>query len=197
MNYRIDKRGLLDNFIIWNGFLKKKIHLIACGGTAMTLLGVKESTKDIDLVVPNEMEYKYLITILKQLGYKSITGSGWVRDNTFIFDLFKGVRVHTTELLESPLKKGNNIFIKEFDRIYLGVLNYYDLIISKLFRGTTIDMEDCLTLITNRKAEIDINNLIMRYRETSSFDICEDKVNKNLEDFLKLLKGKDLYNEKR
>ncbi|MCK5492565.1 MAG: hypothetical protein KAJ14_05595 [Candidatus Omnitrophica bacterium] len=197
MNYRIDKRGLLDNFIIWNGFLKKKIHLIACGGTAMTLLGVKESTKDIDLVVPNEMEYKYLITILKQLGYKSITGSGWVRNNTFIFDLFKGVRVHTTELLESPLKKGNNIFIKEFDRIYLGVLNYYDLIISKLFRGTTIDMEDCLTLITNRKAEIDINNLIMRYRETSSFDICEDKVNKNLEDFLKLLKGKDLYNEKR
>lgn len=197
MKHRIDKRGLLDNFIVWNGFLKKKIHLIACGGTAMTLLGVKESTKDIDLVVPNEMEYKYLITILKQLGYKSVTGSGWVRDNTFIFDLFKGARVHTTELLESPLKKGNNIFVKEFERIYLGVLNYYDLIISKLFRGTTTDMEDCLRLITNRKAEIDINNLIMRYRETASFDICEEKANKNLEYFLELLKGKDLYNEKR
>ena len=91
MEYRINKQGLLDRLSIWDGFLKKKVRLIACGGTALTLLGVKASTKDIDLMVPKIGEYDYLINILKQLGYKSASGWGWVREDAFIFDLFKNV----------------------------------------------------------------------------------------------------------
>ncbi len=49
MDYRIDKDRLLDTFSAWDSYLKRKVHLIACGGTALTLLGVKDSTKDIDL----------------------------------------------------------------------------------------------------------------------------------------------------
>ena len=52
MVYRINKQGLLDTMSAWNGFLKRKVHLIACGGTALTFLNVKASTKDIDLRVP-------------------------------------------------------------------------------------------------------------------------------------------------
>jgi hypothetical protein len=48
MEYRLDKNRLLDILREWNRFLKRKVHLIACGGTAMTLIGVKPSTKDID-----------------------------------------------------------------------------------------------------------------------------------------------------
>lgn len=70
-------------------FLKRKVHLIACGGTALTLLGLKASTKDIDLVVPNLDEYEYLIGILRQLGYKPASGWGWARGDGFIFDLFR------------------------------------------------------------------------------------------------------------
>lgn len=60
MIYRINKDGLLDRFVSWNSYLKRKVHLIACGGTAMTLLGIKDSTKDIDLIVPDVKEYGYL-----------------------------------------------------------------------------------------------------------------------------------------
>lgn len=188
MKYRLDKQGLLGELSVWDGYLKRKIHLIACGGTAMTLLEVKESTKDIDLLVPNEAEYDYLIRMVKQLGYKSVTGSGWARGDGFIFELFRGKRVHTTELLESPLKKGNHILIKEFNHIYLGVLNHYDLIISKLFRGETIDIEDCLALIRGKKKEIDLKLLVERFRETASFDISEKRINKNLDYFLNRLR---------
>ncbi len=59
MEYRIEKQGLWDRLSAWDGFLKKKIHLIACGGTALTLLEVKPSTKDIDLMVPNIDEYEF------------------------------------------------------------------------------------------------------------------------------------------
>ena len=196
MNYRIDKQGLLDRISVWDSFLKRKVHLIACGGTALTLLGIKDSTKDIDLIVPDLTEHEYLINRLKQLGYKSASGWGWARGDGFIFDLFRGKMVHTTGLLESPLDKGNHILIKEYSYIYLGVLNYYDLIIAKLFRGATVDIEDCLALIKHKKQEIDIKMLINRFRETASFDVSEDKVNKNLEYFLKIIKKEGLSDEK-
>jgi len=61
MDYRLNKKTLLDILRYWNSYLKRKVHLIACGGTALTLLGIKPSTKDVDFMVPIEREYKYLI----------------------------------------------------------------------------------------------------------------------------------------
>lgn len=196
MKYRIDRQGLLDRISAWDTFLKRRVHLIACGGTALTLLKVKASTKDIDLIVPDLDEYDYLIDILKQLGYKSATGWGWSRRDGFIFELFRGKAVHTTELLESPLNKDNHILVKEFSRIYLGVLNYYDIIISKLFRATELDLEDCLSLIKSKKKDIDFKYLEKRFKDTASFDVSEDKVIKNFEHFLKILKKEGLIHEK-
>ena len=196
MEYRIDKQRLLDIISAWAGFLKRKVHLIACGGTALTLLGIKASTKDIDLIVPKITEYDYLINTLKQLGYKSASGWGWARGDGFIFDLFRGKVVHTTELLESPLNKRNHILIKEFSRIYLGALSYYDIIITKLFRATTVDIDDCLSLVKSKIAEIDLKRLESRFRKTAAYDVSEEKVNKNLEHFLKILKKEGLSNEK-
>ncbi len=192
MEYRINKQSLLDRISAWDSFLKRKVHLIACGGTAITFLGVKESTKDIDLIVPNVGEHKYLISTLQELGYKSVTGWGWARGDGFVFDLFRGKFVHTTELLNSPLEKGNHILIKEFNHIYLGVLNYYDIIISKLFRGTQIDNEDCLALLKSRRKEIDLKSMKERFKKTASYDVSEDRVNNNLKHFLKLAKKEGL-----
>lgn len=196
MKNRINKQGLLDTLSQWNSFLKRKIHLIACGGTAMTLLNIKKSTKDIDFIVPEEKECDYLIKTLQQLGYNAASGAGYSKDGGFVFDLFKGNKVHTTELLESPLEESNHILIEELSHIYLGVLNYYDLIIAKLFRSTTVDIEDCLALVRNKRKEINIDKLIKRYRETSSFDISQEKVDQHLESFLRLLKKEGLNHER-
>ena len=69
MEYRLNKDHLLDVLEEWNRFLKRKVHLIACGGTAMTLSGVKPSTKDVDFMVPNIQEHQYLIKQLRALEY--------------------------------------------------------------------------------------------------------------------------------
>ena len=192
MEYRIDKQGLLDRLAGWDGFLKKKVHLIACGGTAMTLLGVKASTKDIDLLVPKEDEHAYLTGLLKQLGYTSKSGCGWSRGDGFIFDLFRGSSVHTTQLLEAPLKKENHSLVKEFSHIYLGVLNYYDIIISKLFRGTALDFDDCLALLRSKAGKIDLEKLKVRFLETASYDVSQSNVIKNWEHFLRSAKKEGL-----
>jgi peroxiredoxin family protein len=64
MEYRLDKQALLEVMEQWNHFMKRKVHLVACGGTAMTLLGVKASTKDVDFMVPIVSEYGYLLKML-------------------------------------------------------------------------------------------------------------------------------------
>jgi hypothetical protein len=176
MELCINKEGLLERLRAWDGFLRRKVHVVACGGTAMTLLGVKASTRDIDLIVPDTGEYAYLVNILSQTGYAQVTGAGWSRGDGFVFDLFKGNRVHTTELLKSPLEAGRNTRVYEFSRLYLGVLNHYDIIVSKLFRSTAVDVDDCLLLLKQRRDEIDAAVLTQRFKETASFDIAEEKM---------------------
>ena len=194
MNYRLNKQTLLDVIGQWNGFFRRKIHLIACGGTALTLMDVKPSTKDVDFMVPVESEYRYLIGTLKDLGYRQITGSGWQKKGElFIFDLFAGKRIHTTELLKSPLEAGNHTLFKEFSQLYIGILNPYDLIASKLFRGTDVDFEDCLMLVKARKDSIDIKRVEKHSKELASFDISEKRITSYIEDFLDLLKKEGLH----
>lgn len=191
MDNRADKELLLSRLADWDSFLRKRVRLIACGGTALTLLNIKPSTKDIDFIVPDIEEYEYLVRTLNLLGYESVSGSGLRRGNDFVFDLFRGPRVHTTELLESPLEARNHILIKEFIYIYLGVLNFYDLLISKLFRATSADMDDCLALLGHKRKEIDLQIFEKRFRETASYNISEERMIKNLEYFLRLTREMD------
>jgi hypothetical protein len=194
MDYRLDKQILLDVLAQWNGFLRRKIHLIACGGTALTLMDVKPSTKDADFLVPVEPEYRYLIRTLKDLGYRQKTGSGWQKKgDLFIFDLFVGKRIHTTELLRSPLEANNHRLFKEFSQLYIGILNPYDLIASKLFRGTDVDFEDCLMLVKARKDNIDIKRIEQHFKELVSYDISEKRITTYIEHFLNLLEKEGLH----
>lgn len=190
MEYRLNKESLLTSLAQWNSFLKRKVHLIACGETAMTLLNIKESTRDIDFMVPKEGEYKYLVKTIQLLGYKNVPSYGWARSGeVFVFDLFPGNRIHTTDLLDDPLQEGKHVLIKEFSHIYLGVLNDYDLIVSKLFRGSEVDFQDCAHLIEAHKDEINIEKLKMHFFELLSYhSVGEERVKGHWETFEKRLK---------
>lgn len=193
MKYRLNKNQLFEELTLWNAFLNRKVHLVACGGTAMTLLGVKPSTKDVDFMVPNLTEYNYLIRTLKDLGYEPTTASGWRKPGElFQFDIFRGKRIHTTELLVSPLEEGRHTLIKEYSHLYIGVLNDYDLISSKLMRGTSVDFDDCLHLVKAHQSDIDVNFLIEHFNELVSYDISADRVKPNIETFLERLNEEGL-----
>jgi hypothetical protein len=189
MEYRLNKQTLTDLLGQWNAFLRRKVHLIACGGTALTLMDIKSSTKDVDFLVPVETEYRYLIKTLKDLGYQQQTESGWHKSG----DLFVGKRIHTTELMASPLEKGNHTLFKEFYHLYIGILNHYDLIAGKLFRGTEVDFKDCLMLMKSRKEDIDFRRVEQHIKELASYDISEKRIVENLENFLNLVRKETLY----
>jgi len=153
-------------------------------------LPITRSTKDIDLLIPDPNEYKYLIKTLIELGYERETGTGWRKDRGFVFDLFVGKTVFTSELLESPLQAGNCMLYKNFTSIQLSILNYYDLIITKLFRSAPADVDDCLALIREKSKEINIEKLKLRFYETSSYDISDVKNQKNFKFFYETLMTK-------
>lgn len=70
MDYRVLADELTDTLGAWDELIpgRDRIHLIACGGTALTLLGYKESTKDVDFLVPNENEHQRLVKFLELRG---------------------------------------------------------------------------------------------------------------------------------
>jgi len=194
MEYRLNQDQLFEVLTEWNRFLKRKVHLIACGGTAMTLLGVKPSTKDVDFMVPNVGEHTYLTGILKVLGYERVTQAGWQRPGEiFRFDIFRGNLIHTTGLLDSPLKEGRNSLLKRYSRLYIGILNDYDLIASKLMRGTRVDFDDCVMLAEAHKETIDVERLIAHYREMILYDVSEKRIAHHIEHFTGLLRERGLY----
>lgn len=182
--YRLDKQSLWTILQGWDAYLPRKVHVVACGGTALTIQDLKESTKDVDFLVPEDKAYMVLIQTIKRLGYRQATGSGWARGDGYIFDLFAGKRIFVTELLESPLEEGNHIPIKAFKKLSVSALNDYDLVISKMFRGSEVDIQDCLTLIRARDKAFDLKRLEERYRETSKYDITPEKMMRNLDTLL-------------
>lgn len=194
MDYRLNKRQLLGILEGWNRYLRRRVHLVACGGTAMTLHGVKPSTKDVDFMVPRKQEWSYLTKQLAQLGYGSTTQYGWEKTGeSFRFDLFPGNRIHTTELLVSPLEKGGNTRLVEYSHLYIGILNDYDLISSKLMRGTMIDFDDCLKLVDAHRDQLNIDRLIRHFNEMVVYDTSVERLKHHIEVFADRLRENGLY----
>lgn len=112
--YRITGRELIQTIDNWEHLINFKVNLIGCGGTALTLLEIKDSTKDIDFIVPVGKEYERLMKFLRSLGYKE-KGGGLAHpdDPYFLYQFWVGNRVFTTDLLDSPLDSGKNIPIKK------------------------------------------------------------------------------------
>ena len=192
--YRLTSDDLISTLDNWDSLMNFNIRLIACGGTAMTLLDIKESTKDIDFIVPVETEYKRLMKFLKKIGYHDAGGGlHHPADPNFIYQFWPGNQVFTTQLLDPILNQGKHIFVKEWRHIYLGSINLMDIVITKMFRGTSVDVDDCMAVFI--KGEIDAEQLLTRYIEAALYDLNPEKVIKNFIYFIEKLFEKQLVTD--
>jgi hypothetical protein len=192
--YRLSSIDLMDTLDNWDSLMNFRVHLIACGGTALTLLKIKASTKDIDFIVPKENEYQRLMKFLKHLNYgEKAGGLAHEDDPNFIYQFWSGNRVFTTDLLDSPLEEGKHILIKKWTHIYLGALNLTDLIITKMFRGDQVDRDDCIAAFATE--QVNPEELLDRYSETARYDLNPDKAMRNLVSFAEVLSKKQLISD--
>lgn len=144
------------------------LNLFAMGGTAMLLSGIKESTKDIDFMTTNS--YGTIKEIFDKVGLTEKSTSKlcniWYLDDIRI-DIFYDAFILGTTLPDDWNKMSR--YIKEIGKIKLSILNWYDIIITKLSRSEKRDIDDILMIL--KKENIDFKKLKKRYYEVSEVSL--------------------------
>jgi hypothetical protein len=125
------------------------------------------------------------LKFLRDLGYQE-KGGGWTHpdDPYLLFQFWRGNRVFTTDLLNSPLEAGRHVMIKKWRHIYLGALNLVDLITTKMFRGTSVDIEDSIAAFATGQVDADL--LFREYSRAARYDLNPEKVMQN---FSRMVEG--------
>jgi hypothetical protein len=192
--YRFTGDDLIQTLENWEPLLTFRVQLIACGGTALTLLGMKNSTKDVDFTVPRRKEYDRLMAFLLKLGYEEKGGGLSHPDQPFfLFQFWPGNRVFSTDLLHSPLEPDRHIQVREWRHLYLGALNLIDLIITKIFRGTGADMDDCIAAFAS--GQVDAETLFHEYTEAACYDLNPKKAMESFLQFVQKLRAEGMVSE--
>lgn len=132
--------------------LKRKVECFAVGGTAMMFLGLKEITKDIDLLFKTKKDYENFKDILLKLGAREteatiinpekvscILSLGSAR-----FDLFLEHLIHfkLTETIISRTKE-----IHEFGNLVIKAVSPEDIILFKSMADREADRVDVAEII--------------------------------------------------
>lgn len=157
-------------------FIEKEIRMYALGGTALTILNIKKSTRDIDINIESNTDYEYICKIFNDLDFKR-GGIRWITQEGLAFDLFHGSNIMGTELLSDCIN--NSKFIKSFGNIKLYTLPLEDIIISKLARGDSRDFDDIKAILKIEK--IDFKKFVQRYKETMETSLGGDYKQKLLD----------------
>ena len=144
--------------------LHKKITLIAVGGTAMTLLGLKSSTRDVDFCLKSEDKKDF----------------EKVLDKKFKVDIFTDGYIFSEQLPADYSEKSKEIV--KMKNIALKALNPVDIIITKAARFNARDEEDIEAL----SKYVDKNELIKRFNEVlKSYSGKEEDYKYHIEIILK------------
>jgi len=137
--------------------LRKETIIYAIGGTAMMFLGLKESTKDIDLVFTNEIDRKNFKEIAQSLGYHDLDSVlvygvrnnrpiminlGDSRLDLFLTDVIDFTFSHTMQKrAEQTHRFGKNLILKIADK--------HDIILMKCATNRARDEEDIVNIVKN------------------------------------------------
>lgn len=134
----IDKNELLTWLAEKDKFLNKEIIIIAVGGTAMTLLGLKSSTIDIDFCL-SHADKKIFEKLLDK------------KDKIWKIDLFTDGYIFSEQLPPDYIDRAKEI--KRMKYIILKALDPVDIIITKAARLNARDEEDIAALVKFVKRE--------------------------------------------
>ena len=174
----------LEIFLQLIADLDEEIELFALGGTAMVLQNIKESTKDIDFITT--ADYTQIKKLFGLAGLKEQDTSKlcnkWYMNNIRI-DLFYDGYIMGVSLADDWIRSSRKI--RRIGKLNLYILNWYDIIITKIARSETRDIKDVLDIIKSER--IDFNRLKERYYALTENTIIRDYDEhfKNLERKLK------------
>ena len=161
----------LNNFLNLIADTNEPLELFAIGGTAMLLKNIKESTKDIDFLTTEK--YEKVKKILSLAGLKEESPNKicniW-RLNKLRIDFF-----YDGFIMGIPFPndwKELSEKVAEIGKINLYILNWYDIIITKISRSEERDIKDIIDIIKSQK--LDFKLLKERYYSIAETSLISD-----------------------
>jgi|SRR3989338_9861216 len=156
--------------------ISRKITVVAVGGTAMTLLGLKPSTRDVDFCISSEDKQEFKKAI----------------DKAFKVDLFFDGYIFSEQLPDDYAEKSKEIL--RLKNITLKTLGPEDIVITKSARLNARDEEDIQAIAKYVKKE----ELIERFNQViGTYAGKEEDYRMNFEVVLKRYFGKDKNSQKK
>lgn len=149
----IGKQELMAYLYQIDGKLRKKVTLVAVGGTAMTLYGLKEATKDVDFCVAKKEDFDLVAAADRKV------------NGQFRLDLFSEGHIYVLQLPEDYAAKSRPIK-EQFENLIVKLLSPIDIILTKASRLNERDVEDIRELVSKKR--VDKNKLIERYNLVKS-----------------------------
>ncbi|MBR9692174.1 hypothetical protein GOV06_05315 [Candidatus Woesearchaeota archaeon] len=170
------KNPLYDFLSRLNSSLKRKVRIVVIGGNALSFLGIKEHTKDVDVAISStDRDVKQFC-----IDYKRKYG---IPVHFFVDGLFKNIRI------KDYFKNADSIDASEFENVELRLLNINDIILTKLNRYGAEDKEDLEKVLEN--TSIDRSQLDVRYRQYLKFYMGpKEEFMRNYAEFKKMLEEK-------
>lgn len=134
--------------------LSEDTTLYVIGGCAMMYLARKQMTKDIDLVVLSEREYRDVSSALLDMGFRSMRpgieyqrmnlSDMLIRDDGFRIDLFLRTVCRKLKLSDHMASRSANVMT--FDHLSVNICSEEDIIIFKSITEREGDVTDCINL---------------------------------------------------
>ena len=169
----IEHTGLEDLNVFLNliATLNEPLELFAIGGTAMVLKNIKESTKDIDFLTTEKYEkIKRMFNLAGLKEESSVKVCNIWRLEGLRIDIFYDGFIMGIPFPEDWKKLSEKI--KTIGKIKLYILNWYDLIITKVSRSENRDIDDIIAIIKSQK--LDFSFLKERYYSIAETSLISD-----------------------
>jgi hypothetical protein len=139
---QLDKSELLNLLKIFDEEASKQICLVAVGGTAMTLLNLKLSTKDIDFTVPGADKPEF-DRVRKTIPHG------------YTIDVWADGTIFCVTLPSDYLQRSSDVV--SFEKIHLKALHPVDIVVTKAARlenHDVADIKECIKKFGVRREDV-------------------------------------------
>lgn len=172
----VQSSRLMEFLATIDRYMTSRMDVVMVGGTALTLLGRKESTKDIDICFGTEKDMENFAKVAERLGYSRKQGR--LAGHGLLIDIYCGGYIFCVQLPEDYAEKA--VEIKRLEKMTISALSPEDIIITKTARLNERDLEDIRTVFSS--FDIDKEKLVSRY-----FSAMENSAVKDAKENLLLL----------
>ncbi|MFB6283596.1 MAG: helix-turn-helix domain-containing protein [Halobacteria archaeon] len=156
------ERSLLEDLAEVGEIVTERVDCYLLGGANLILRGLKDSTKDIDVVLWNNVEFRRLVAALRELGYEErkdlentyseMNPSDVLEKEGFPrWDIF--VEVVADALTLTDLMKNRSDMEQEFGNLHVHLLSMTDMFLFKSVTSREGDLEDAALIA--RQGNID------------------------------------------